>query len=277
MRGRAVLTAALTAGLTLTGAVAVGAGAADAATINQVVIRVSAEHMTFSTGNTIRPGTYTFKVVSADGKDHTVQILRLHRGYTKQQAMTDVNKAFSGDVAAVRRVDTRITWRGGAEAHRSPGWFATTLFPTQYWVVDQNGNAARRLFVTGQSRGGSRPPASGQLTAFSYGFGTSGRLPANGWVKLYNQSDQPHFFVFQHVRQGTTDRQVRQFLASGSQANPPWALRSNTSSAVMSPTTGETMHLALPAGEYMVACWWPDDDTGMPHALMGMWKLIQLR
>jgi hypothetical protein len=26
-----------------------------------------------------------------------------------------------------------------------------------------------------------------------------------------------------------------------------------------------------------VMCFWPDDETGMPHAFMGMWKLISLR
>jgi hypothetical protein len=33
----------------------------------------------------------------------------------------------------------------------------------------------------------------------------------------------------------------------------------------------------MPAGRYVVACYWPDDDTGMPHAFMGMFKLITLR
>jgi hypothetical protein len=32
----------------------------------------------------------------------------------------------------------------------------------------------------------------------------------------------------------------------------------------------------LPAGEYLLACFWPDRFTGMPHFFMGMWKLINL-
>jgi hypothetical protein len=32
----------------------------------------------------------------------------------------------------------------------------------------------------------------------------------------------------------------------------------------------------LPRGEYLIACFWPDRLTGMPHAFMGMWKLVQL-
>ena len=31
-----------------------------------------------------------------------------------------------------------------------------------------------------------------------------------------------------------------------------------------------------PRGKYLVACFWPDYITGMPHFFMGMWKLINL-
>ena len=277
MRGRAVLTAALAAGLTVTGAVTVGTAQAAAPASNTIVVHVSNAHIRFSSGNTIRPGTYNFQVISADGKDHTLQIVRLHPGYGLQQAQADLGKAFGGDTAAIRRIDSRITWRGGAEAHQKPGWFSTTLYSTRYVVLDQNSNALRYLNVSGARRAGSAPAASGQITAYSYGFGATNRLRANGWIRLYNQSDQPHFWVIQHVKQGTTARQVRRLFASHSQQNPPWLLKASTDSGVVSPRYGQTMHLALPVGEYLVACFWPDDDTGMPHAFMGMWKLVQLR
>jgi hypothetical protein len=32
----------------------------------------------------------------------------------------------------------------------------------------------------------------------------------------------------------------------------------------------------LPAGKYFIACFWPDYFTGMPHFLMGMWKLVTI-
>jgi hypothetical protein len=35
--------------------------------------------------------------------------------------------------------------------------------------------------------------------------------------------------------------------------------------------------LDVPAGKYLLACFWPDDDTGMPHFFMGMWKLVRVR
>ena len=51
----------------------------------------------------------------------------------------------------------------------------------------------------------------------------------------------------------------------------------NTAVGVISPKYGETFHYSLPAGKYLIRCYWPDDDTGMPHAFMGMWKLIWLK
>jgi hypothetical protein len=115
------------------------------------------------------------------------------------------------------------------------------------------------------------------ITTFSYGFGTSSNtIPATGWTRVWNQSDQPHFVVFQRVKADTTARQVRRYFDSMSQSQPSWALRANVSTGVLSPYRGETFHYSLPRGKYLIACFWPDDDTGMPHAFMGMWKLIWL-
>jgi hypothetical protein len=46
---------------------------------------------------------------------------------------------------------------------------------------------------------------------------------------------------------------------------------------VISSHYGQTLHYRLPAGRYLMMCFWPSKDTGMPHAMMGMWKLVQLR
>jgi hypothetical protein len=76
-------------------------------------------------------------------------------------------------------------------------------------------------------------------------------------------------------RRRSTVRQVRRALRS--QQQPPWLLKANTSTGVLSPNRREVFHYNLPAGPYLLLCYWPDDDTGMPHYLMGMWKLVNLR
>jgi hypothetical protein len=217
-----------------------------------------------------------FRVVTGKG-DHTLQIARLHRGCTLAQAGADLNKSFGGDVAAIRRVDSHITFRGGAEARPNhPGRFGTTLHAGHFVFLDQNSNTVAMVTVVGTAPSRRALPRSSAITAFSYGFGTSSdTIPASGWTHVANQSDQPHFVEFQHVKPGTTPAMVRRALKSNKQ--PSWILRGGTSTGVISPYFGEAFHYDLPPGKYFIACWWPDDDTGMPHAMMGMWKLIWLK
>ena len=117
---------------------------------------------------------------------------------------------------------------------------------------------------------------SGTYTAFSYGWGVSNHLPASGTVKFANQADQPHFLVLQRVKSSTTSKQVRKFVKSGAQSNPTWALKATAESGVVSPGKSQLFDYDLPAGKYFLACFWPDYFTGMPHFLMGMWKLVTL-
>jgi hypothetical protein len=242
-----------------------------------VVARMSSTHVKFSVGSSLRAGRVTFRVVSPKG-DHELQLLRLHPGYSLQQAGADFGKAFNGDVAAVRRLDAGITFRGGAEAkpHHN-GLFTVSLKAGDYLAVDQDSNAMAPLHVFGTPRNAARPRTRGSVTAYSYGFGGSVRLPHDGWIRFFNQSDQPHFIVLNHVKRGTTATMVRKYFASGGQGRPAFGLRAETSMAVVSPNRSEFFHIHLPRGKYLMACYWPDDDTGMPHALMGMWRLVTVR
>jgi hypothetical protein len=244
-----------------------------------VVARMTSHHITLSVGHRIRAGNVVFKVVSGDDRGHELQLLRLHRGYTPKEAQADFAKAFRGNVAAVNRVDDNITFLGGAPAKPGkPGWFSVKLHANRLMVVDQNGPAAAVLRVHGKAAPRPAVPHSSRITALSYGFDPSLKtMPASGWSLVNNVSDQPHFVVMNRVKPGTTRKQVRRFFASGSQKQPSWALRANTSTAVISPYRAERFHYDLPAGRYLLMCFWPDDETGMPHAYMGMWHFVSLR
>lgn len=274
---RCTTAAVATLGAAALSAVGVAAaGTAQASShVRLVVAHVNSKHVLLSTGHSMSAGTVRFRVVSHE-RGHSLQIARLHHGYTLQQAQSDLSKAMQGDVAAVRRVDKKITFRGGAPARPGHnGLFAVTLAPGRYLFLDQNGSAHTWLNVT---PGGPRQSVShhGHITAFSYGFGNSGNLRGHGKMRVRNVSDQPHFVVFQHVKPSTTHRQVRKFLDSGAQGRPSFLLRGSTETGVISPYHGEVFRTHLPAGKYVILCFWPDDETGMPHAFMGMWKLLRL-
>ena len=278
----AAATAVVTcAGLSIAGTTV---AAQAATTVPTVTVHMSASKITFSGGGAttsngvtrLHAGRYHFHVVSASG-DHTLQLLHLHRGYTPQQAEQDFNQAFNGNVPAVQRIDKNIDFRGGADATpKHPGDMVVTLGAMQYAAVDQNGNAQAPISVTGKV--GSQPAfaSHGTYTAYSYGWGVSSHLPASGYVKFVNHADQPHFLVIQHVKSTTTNAMVRKYVASGAQSNPPWGLKESAEAGVVSPNHAQLVRYNLPAGKYLVMCFWPDYFKGMPHFMMGMWRLVIL-
>lgn len=276
---RAAIAALSTAALTAGGLAGAGSAASSTpAKVPVVVAHISGKSISLSTGATIHAGRVLFRVVCGKGV-HFLQVARLRHGYTLAQAQADLPKAFGGDVAVVRRIDRNINFRGGAEARpQRPGLFGITLFAGRYLLIDQNSNAHRFLTVTGSPPLRARIPHKSVISVFTYGFDTMPTvIPASGRTRIVNRSDQPHFVEINHVKASTTAAMVRKFFASGAQGRSSFGLKANAGSGVISPNRGQILRYNLPAGKYVVACFWPDDTTGMPHAFMGMWKLIRLK
>jgi len=231
--------------------------------------------------HSVQAGRVRFRVVTPAG-DHVLQLVRLHKGYTKAQFGQDMGKAFSGDTAAIKRVDRRVTWAGGAEAKPNKGGaFATVLTAGTYYLIDQNdqtGRVVSALTVTGPLE--ARAPMRTSSTIVGTGadrFRAPLAIPHTGWTVFKDTSDEPHFLVFQRVKPNVTRKTITQYFQSGSQAEPPWILPGSTSTGVISGGSRTVFHYNLPAGHYALLCWWPSDETGMPHAMMGMYRLINLR
>ncbi|MGH3412082.1 MAG: hypothetical protein ACRDPH_03250 [Marmoricola sp.] len=279
--GRAA-TALATAGVTAAALAAVPASANAVAVQSKtgpahMVVAHMGKSIHLSVGHRVHAGRIMFRVVTRHGA-HSMQIARLHNRYTVQQANADLNKAFGGDVAAVRRVDHNIGFLGGAETRpHKPGMFSTVIGRGNYLVLDQDGNAVTALHVFGHTIKRRAPHTSSSIGAFSYGFGVRHTIPHRGWTRVYDQSDQPHFVEFIRVKRSTTPKMVRKALSPSATSQPSFVLPGGTGTGVFSPGRGQFFHYALPRGKYLIACFWPDDDTGMPHAFMGMWKLIVLR
>ena len=276
-RARKVAVVALAVTTTLTGAAVIATGSASAApTTPTISVHMTKNKVRLSQTN-VHAGLIHFRVVSSDQRFHQMQVARMHGHYTLQDAERDFGKAFSGDVHAVRRLDHHVAFRGGTPAHKSgyPGQVYLDLTAGHYYVFDQDGQGLASLNVRGTE--GNKPGVQhdAQITATTYGFETS-RLPRSGWIKFRNVSDQPHFIELTRVKDSTTRRQVAREAHHPSNRQPSWLLHAGTDSSVISPYRSEVLHYRLPAGKYLVACFWPDDDTGMPHFYMGMWKLVHL-
>ena len=282
MRGKKFLTigvAAATAATVCAAAVVEAGPASAVGAVPVITVHVGGGKMILSSGNTLHAGRITFRGVTGNGA-HGLQIVRLHHGYTPQDAVSDTNKAFRGDLDAIKRVDTRMTWRGGALVRpHKPGIFTVTLRAGVFYFVDQNSRAAAKVTVVGQVPARAGIAHQSTVDAFSYGFETSPNphaIPASGTMHFFNHADQPHFVEIQRVKDGTTARQVRRALSPTAQTQPTFLMPAHFSTSVVSPNFGEMVQYNLPRGEYLFACFWPDRLTGMPHAFMGMWKLVQL-
>jgi hypothetical protein len=230
---------------------------------------------------TARAGRITF-VVRVPKGDHTLQVVRLHKGYTPDQLGPDSDAAFNnGDKDAIHRLDTKATWFGGIEVLGGhTGEFTVMLKRAgEYFVADQNGKGAAVLTVKGSVVHRASSAVAGTVTATeAKRWSAPKSVGRHAWIRLRNTGDQPHFMVLNEVKKSTTKKQVRDYFNSGAQGQPSFGLKHFTSSGVFSPGANITFHLQhLPAGKYLVMCFWPDDKTGMPHAAMGMWRFITLK
>ena len=278
VRGRAAAVAISAAAAV--GALVTAPAAHAGSGIQRVKVTMTNQHIYFSTGSTIHAGRTIFTVVDNHADDN-LQLFKLDAGYPLSQAERDIGAAFGGNLKAIHRVDTRITWFGGIEAMPNhPGTFAETLYAGTYYAVAQNHNVLKKITVVGT------PPAAAWIannstitTTSSNRFATGGTttLPRTGWTLFRNHSDEPHFLVIQRVRTSTTGADVRKYVSSGSQNPPSWALNYSRSTSVISPNTQMLVHHNLPAGRYLLACFWPDDENGMPHFYMGMWRLVDFK
>jgi hypothetical protein len=250
-----------------------------------VVAKISSSAINLSTPS-VRAGKITFKVVDTKAKGQAVlQILRLHAGYTPLDLQSDIGQAFGGpgvtpaqQLAAIARLDDKVTWLSGASATRTrPGWFNISLAKGNYIIVDQDGAGFGQLNVHGTTVKRTAPSAHGaSIITYTYGFDTTGVLPHDGWVRTTNKADQPHFIVASRVKDGTTARQVARYIKSGAQGQPSWALKANSGLGVISPGKTGLWQIHLPKGEYLLQCFWPDRMDGAPHFFHGMWQLVHL-
>jgi len=109
-------------------------------------------------------------------------------------------------------------------------------------------------------------------------FDSSDVLPASGTITVRNTSDTLHFMSVSPVKPGTTDDDIQHFFQSNDQGEPPFALDGpSIEMGVLSPGGHADITYTLPAGTYVLECFIPDDQTGMPHAVMGMHKVVTLQ
>jgi hypothetical protein len=286
--GTALVLAVSVTGLAATGGSALATthhSAGRAASTLTVKITSQLKGIQLST-HTIRPGKTVFKVFRGHGGGQ-MQLMRFKPGYSLKEAGKDFGAAFNGDVKAVRRIDRNVVFYGGidvpAKGVTKPNQWGVNVDKRGTYYVANTGsqsNIITKLTVEGATQRRSLPQAGGWANA----TGTPGANkwvtpatdPNRGWMRTTNNAEEPHFPVLQQVQESTTTQDVLDFINSGAQGNPSWALPAGTEAGIISPGHTMVWKYALPKGKYVITCFWPSKTNGMPHFFMGMFRLFHL-
>lgn len=219
---------------------------------------------------------------NAHGSD--VVLLKLLHGTSMATVIRDI-AAQGGEktAAASTRALTRETHLFGGAGLQAPGQSAQvteTLYSGTYYLLDVNAIFAghkpmvKALHVHGTPTRSTFPHIGAIIAMNSPDrFVSPSRLPVGQNLLVRNVSDTIHFVAFQPVRAGTTDADMTK-LFKGESKNDPYT-GPGVEADDLSPGTQLIFHSSvLKKGRYDLECFIADDVTGMPHALMGMHKIV---
>lgn len=243
-----------------------------------------------------RSGSVCFGVSSSNpgtpggGGGSAINLFRLNRGVTLVQARKDFRDEFSSNPATAakgtRELTRDVSFYGLADVVPGhPETVTVNLTWGTYHIWDLAKAAAGgslpgqvTLHVTGRVPG---HPLRGsvQVAATSVDrFIAPATWPRRGTYLFHNVADTIHFMAIIPVKPGTTDKEIQAFFNSHSMAPPPFfAPGPSGGNDVVSPGRTIQVSYSLPRGTYVLMCFVADDMTGIPHAVMGMHKVIKLR
>lgn len=268
-----------------TAAIAPASATIPAKTVHVFIGKASYVHMT----RHMHPGTHRFVVTSAGSSGF--QLVRPRRGYTAREAVRDVNAGLeAGHVAAIKRFERNVTLVGGVSStkyHRGIMW--AHMRRGTYWALDSSSEKLRpsmiRSFrVAGGLRSVRAPRANAVIRAIHDidWAATPKTISRKGVMSWRNRSKDNHFIVMAKLLPGKTIADFKAFVDKINNGQdpgaPPVAEEGGLEVGVLSPGRGMSLRYSKPAGDYVLACFWPDADMGgQPHAFMGMYRAITLR
>jgi len=241
---------------------------------------------------TVRSGTVRFKVSTTGAEGSGTTLFRLNRGVSLDKFFADLAEEFSQTPATAAKGTrdlTRDVWALGlADVVKGyPEVVTEKVERGTYYLMDlgsgppPNGRPALTTLTVRGHDGRADVRSQVRVSTVDERFIAPRVWPHKGTYSFTNRADVIHFMVIQPVKTGTTDAQIQAFFdhaAANSNAQPPFA-RTGPSGGndVVSPGGRIKVTYNLPAGTYVLLCFIADEDTGMPHAVMGMHRVIRLK
>lgn len=261
-----------------TGATASSAPTTSRAAMPQVTATLTKKSIRMTGVDGLRAGRVKLSVKG----NGLVEFLMFEPGYDVGDFIGDFTKfETKQDVKALKRALAHTQILGGV----SGGATGTIVFPkagsyTPFSIGERGPVVGDAFTLRGPVRTSRSPSTDGRIIAKNGpAWGGASHLPTSGTFLFKNRGNTgvPHFVVLQQVVEGTTTDQVLEYLQSGVETPPPWGLPAGMETGSLSPGRSMTVNYDLPAGQYVVMCFFPDPKMhGMPHALMGMLRMIHL-
>jgi hypothetical protein len=296
---RTKLAAAITtATVAFVGPTAVAGPAAQAATPDTSArkpIKVVMTNAGFTLPKETRAGFVTFAVSTKDAGGHQLQGLQLHKGVSLAKFTAELRLAVSNNpaqaAAGISAVERDATAVGGASVEPSTGVDVTIpLCEGTYYFFDFNQvfvpNAKityHRLEVEGRFKG--RIPAHGAEidqveTKAGPRFVAPKVMDPADLILVRNKADEFHEAMFQRVKPGVDNAQLTKFFnAIKNGQNPgfnPFAENASRGAAPISPGRIELIRFHAKRAHYALLCFIPDNQSGIPHAFLGMHAVVKL-
>jgi hypothetical protein len=221
----------------------------------------------------------TFTTSSSEEED-APDLMLLPAGMTVE----DVTSALATPEAAAPSWIYQTTFAGGPFAVKGKTTQAVANLTEGDWFVFSGGEpqfAGTKLTVSAAS---NASPAAVAITADvevslqEYAFvGLEKSVPAGSHLwKVTNTGKQPHIMIVVPLPAGTTTQQLLASMMTMMTGTPQaGALELGNAPSAGGCSTlsvGQTLYLPLDlaAGTYGAVCFFPDEQTGAPHVMMGM-------
>ncbi|MFW3172474.1 hypothetical protein [Geodermatophilus sp. CPCC 206100] len=235
---------------------------------------------------TVRFEVATTNPLTAEGGGSEVTMFRLRPGVTLEEFFADLALQFSerpeDAAASTRGIDEDATIHGLAfVAPDHPAVVTQELERGTYYLMDlattptaAEPPAVTELRVTGYGDDDRRPLSDLSVTAHHLSFDAPRHWPSEGSFSFVNRSGMPHMALLVPVADGTTDDAVQ---AAFDGTGPDVTREGPGGGAdVVSPGGRLQLGYDLPAGTYALMCFVADAETGIPHAVLGMHRVVVL-
>jgi len=245
--------------------------------------------------DSIEAGKVRFEVsstnaVTAMGGGSAITLFKLNEDKTKDDFFAALKDQFSEDAktraASTTALKETATFRGLADVVPDhPERVTEYLDGGTYWLMDLSSPDASmtqppeltELTVRGDADTDGPLWADVDVTTEHDRFYAPDTWPADGSYTFTNDDDTIHFMAISPVKQGTTDEDVQKYFDSGAMTPPDFAVEGPSfGNDVVSPGYSLKVRYDMPAGTYVLLCFVSDEETGMPHAFMGMHKVVVL-